>query len=196
MPTNRKNTNTSAAQDPAALLLAALQASAASKPATRRTAATQAETLAQPLTDRDRAALDRMGWTGRLSSPKPSEPKPTAKVKPGPVINPATFADLTPERQASAQFWAGLCATLQRSGGRLWLPEAAAVAAQLGVPITGPSQLAARLTAVTGLPVTRPTSEAGWLVCSIEEPMSGAEIWAQLWNAHLQAFTDAIAAGD
>lgn len=181
---------------PADLLLAALKASASAKPAGRRTAQTIAEILSQPLTDRDRAALDRMGWTGRLSSPKPSEPKPTSKVKPGPVINPATFADLSPERQASAQFWAGLCATLQRSGGRLWLPEAAAVASQLGVAITGPSQLAARLTAVTGLPVTRPTAEAGWLICDIQEPMSGAEIWAQLWAAHLQQFTDAIAAGD
>lgn len=180
--------------DPAALLMAALQASAASKPQQRRTAAIQAEQLSQPLSDRDRAALERMGWTGRLSSPKAAEPKPTHKVKPGPVINPATFADLTPERQARAQFWAGLCATLQRSGGRLWLPEAAAVACQLGVAITGPSQLAARLTAVTGLPVQRPTSEAGWLICDISEAMPGADIWAQLWNAHLQAFTDAIAA--
>lgn len=200
MPTSTRKTAAAApdpkrnSSDPAALLMAALQASAASKPQQRRTAATQAETLAQPLSARDKAALERMGWAGRLSSPKPSEPKPTAKVKPGPVINPATFADLTPERQASAQFWAGLCATLQRSNGRLWLPEAAAVACQLRVAITGPSQLAARLTAVTGLPVTRPTSEAGWLICQIDEAMPGADIWAQLWNAHLQAFTDAIAA--
>ena len=193
MPTNTRKT-ASAAQDPAALLMAALQASAASKPQQRRTAQTTAETLAQPLTDRDRVALERMGWTGRLSSPKAAEPRPTAKVKPGPVINPATFADLTPERQASAQFWGGLCSTLQRSGGRLWLPEAAAVASQLGVAITGPSQLAARLTAVTGLPVQRPTSEAGWLLCDVREPMAGADLWAQLWNAHLQAFTDAVAA--
>ena len=205
MPTNNTRTKTASApepskrnehQDPAALLMAALQASAASKPQQRRTAATQAETLSQPLTDRDKAALERMGWNGRLSSPKAAEPKPTQKVKAGPVINPATFADLTPERQASAQFWAGLCATLQRSNGRLWLPEAAAVASQLGVTITGPSQLAARLTAVTGLPVSRPVTDAGWLVCDIPEPMSGAEIWAQLWNVHAQAFTDAIAAGD
>lgn len=204
MPTNNARTKTASApepskrnqQDPAALLMAALQASAASKPQQRRTAATQAETLAQPLTDRDRVALERMGWTGRLSSPKAAEPKPTAKVKSGPVVNPATFADLTPERQASTQFWAGLCATLQRSSGRLWLPEAAAVASQLGVAITGPSQLAARLTAVTGLPVTRPQDQAGWLICQIDEAMPGADIWAQLWNVHLQAFTDAIAAGD
>ena len=194
MPTSNTRKTASAAQDPAALLMAALQASAASKPQQRRTAQTSTETLAQPLTDRDRVALERMGWTGRLSSPKAAEPRPTAKVKPGPVINPATFADLTPERQASAQFWAGLCATLQRSNGRLWLPEAAAVASQLGVAITGPSQLAARLTAVTGLPVQRPTSEAGWLVCDISEAMPGADIWAQLWNAHLQTFTDAVAA--
>lgn len=198
MPTNnsRTKTNANAAQDPAALLMAALQASAAAKPQQRRTAATQAEQLAQPLTDRDRAALARMGWEGRLSSPKPAEPKPTAKVKAGPVINPATFADLSPDRQASAQFWAGLCSTLARSAGRIWLPEAAAVAAQLGVAITGPAQLAARLSALTGLPVTRPTTDAGWLICDIKEEMSGAQIWAQLWVAHLQQFGDAIAAGD
>lgn len=194
--TNAKTAKTNAAQDPAALLMAALQASAASKPQQRRTAATQAETLAQPLTDRDRAALERMGWTGRLSSPKPSEPKPTAKVKSGPDVNPATFADLAPEHQARTQFWAGLCATLQRSNGRIWIPEVAAVAVQLGVAIESPSQLACRLKTVTGLPVSRPTAEAGWLVCDVQEPMPGAEIWAQLWNVHAQAFTDAIAAGD
>lgn len=203
MPTNTRKTAAAApdpkrnSNDPAALLMAALQASAKTIDRQRRIPRKyQQEQLAQPLTDRDAAALARLGWTGRLSSLKPSEPKPTAKVKPGPVINPATFADLTPERQASAQFWAGLCATLQRSNGRVWIPEAAAVAVQLGVEITGPSQLAARLTAVTGLPVCRPVADAGWLICPIKEEMAGAEIWAQLWNAHLQQFTDAIAAGD
>jgi hypothetical protein len=184
-------------QDPAAeLLAAALQAMAAAslKPA-RRTAQARSEQLAQPLTDRDRVALERMGWTGsRLSSPKAAEPRPTAKVKAGPTVNPATYNDLSQERQASAQFWAGLCSTLARSGGRIWLPEVAAVASQLGVVITGPSQLAGRLSALTGLPVTRPTAEAGWLFCQIDEPMQGAELWAQLWATHLQAFTDAVAA--
>lgn len=205
MPTNTNTRKTAAAapdpkrnsSDPAALLMAALQASAKTIDRQRRIPRKyQQEQLAQPLTDRDAAALARLGWTGRLSSPKPSEPKPTAKAKSGPVINPATFSNLTPERQASAQFWAGLCAILQRSNGRVWIPEAAAVACQLGVEITSPSQLAARLTAVTGLPVSRPVKEAGWLVCPIKEEMSGAEIWAQLWNAHLQAFTDAVAVGD
>jgi hypothetical protein len=186
---NKRN----AAQDPAALLMAALQASAKANPsrATSRSTAA-AEQLAQPLTDRDRAALAQLGWDGRLSSPKPSEPKPTAKVKAGPVINPATYGDLSPERQASSQFWAGLCSVLARSNGRIWLPETAAVAAQLGVEITSPAQLAARLSALTGLPVSRPTNEAGWLICDIKEPMSASEIWAQLWNSHAAAYAAAI----
>ena len=189
----RTKTNANAAHDPAALLLAALQASAAAAPTTRTTRSTaKPEELAQPLTDRDRAALTQLGWVGRLSSPKPAEPKPTAKVKAGPVINPATYGDLSPERQASAQFWAGLCSVLARSNGRVWLPEAAAVAAQLGVEITSPAQLAARLSALTGLPVSRPTDAAGWLVCPISEPMAGAEVWAQLWNAHAAAYGAAI----
>jgi hypothetical protein len=201
----RTNTKTAAAapeprkpaNDPAALLLAALQQMAAEQPQTnaaRRTAATQRETLAQPLTPRDTVALARMGWTGKLSSSKPAEPKPTAKVKSGPTVSVATFADLSPERQASAQFWAGLCSTLARSAGKVWLPEAAAVAAQLGVEITSPAQLAARLSALTGRPVTRPANQAGWLVCDITDPMPAAQIWAQLWAAHLQAFSDTVAA--
>lgn len=189
----RTKTNANAAQDPAALLMAALKASAAAAPTTRTSRSTAApERLAQPLTDRDRAALEQLGWTGRLSSSKPAEPKPTAKVKAGPVINPATYADLSPERQASSQFWAGLCSTLARSNGRVWLPEVAAVAAQLSVEVTGPAQLAARLSALTGLPVSRPTTEAGWLICDIPDPMPAADVWAQLWNAHAAAYGAAI----
>lgn len=181
------------AQDPAALLMAALQASAAAVPTTRTTRSTaKAEELAQPLTDRDKAALAQLGWIGRLSSPKPSAPKPTAKVKPGPVINPATYNDLSPERQASAQFWAGLCSVLARSNGRVWMPEAAAVAAHLNVEITSPAQLAARLSALTGLPVSRPTTEAGWLLCEISEEMPAADLWAELWNTHAAAYAAAI----
>ena len=200
----RTNTKTAAAapeprkpaNDPAALLLAALQQMAAEQPqtnASRRTAATQRETLAQPLTARDKAALARMGWTGKLSSAKPSEPKPTAKVKAGPTVSVATFADLSPERQASAQFWAGLCSTLARSAGKVWLPEVAAVAAQLGVHVENPAQLANRLSSMTGRPVTRPTDQAGWLFCDITEAMPAAQVWAQLWNAHLTVFGDLIA---
>ncbi len=185
------------ANDPAALLAAALQAMAAAQPQTgsgRRTAQTQRETLAQPLTARDRAALARMGWSGKLSSNKPAEPKPRANVKPGPSVKVATFADLSPERQASAQFWAGICSTLARSSGRVWLPEAAAVASQLNVEITGPAQLAARLAALTGCTVTRPADQAGWLHCDLPGEMAGAQLWAQLWASHLQAFSDAVAA--
>ena len=195
MATNNTRTKTNTATDPAALLMAALQASAKAAPTTRTSRSTAApEQLAQPLTDRDRAALEQLGWTGKLSSPKPAEPKPTAKVKAGPVINPATYGDLSPERQASSQFWAGLCSVLARSGGRIWLPEAAAVAAHLGVEITSPAQLAARLSALTGLPVSRPTTEAGWLICDIPEPMAAADAWAQLFNAHLSAYGAAVAA--
>lgn len=198
---NKRN----AAQDPAAeLLAAALQAMAVAslKPAKRTTAQSRSEELAQPLTERDIQALTRAGWIKqngdfqRLSSPQPQQPKPTDKVKAGPTVNVATFADLTPERQASAQFWAGFCSTLARSGGRVWLPEVAAVAAQLGIVFDGPSQLSRRLTSLVGLPVARPKDQAGWLICTIEDPMPGSELWAQLWNTHLQAFTDKIAAGD
>jgi hypothetical protein len=182
------------ANDPASLLAAALDAMrAASCLPTRRTAATRAETLAQPLTARDKAALERMGWTGKLSSNKPAEPKPRANVKPGPSVKVATFADLSPERQASAQFWAGICSTLSRSNGRIWLPEVAAVASQLNVEITGPAQLATRLSALTGCTVTRPADNAGWLHCELPGEMPAANVWAQLWQAHLQAFSDLIA---
>jgi hypothetical protein len=184
------------ANDPNALLAAALQAMAAQQPqanASRRTAQTQREQLSQPLSARDRAALERMGWTGKLSSNKPAEPKPRANAKCGPAVKVATFADLSPERQASAQFWAGICSTLSRSNGRVWLPEAAAVASQLNVEITGPAQLAARLSALTGCTVTRPADQAGWLYCELPGEMAGAQVWAQLWNAHLQAFSDLIA---
>lgn len=180
----------------AELLMAALQASAALNTGTaRRTAQARAEELAQPLTDRDRAALEQLGWAGsRLSSPKPTEPKPMAKVKSGPTINPATYGDLNPQRQANSQFWAGLCSVLARSNGRIWIPEAAAVAAHLGVQLTSPCSLANRLSALTGLPVSRPTDAAGWLVCDITEAMPAADLWAQLWNAHAAAYGAAIAA--
>jgi hypothetical protein len=195
----RKNTSNSnnTAQDPAAILAAALQAMAATqqhKSAARRTAQGNAEVLAQPLTARDKAALERMGWNGRLSSNKPAEPKPRANVKAGPSVKVATFNDLSPERRASAQFWAGICSTLARSNGRVWLPEAAAVASQLNVEITSPAQLAARLAALTGCTVTRPAADAGWLVCELPGEMAGAALWAQLWASHLQAFSDLIAA--
>ncbi len=197
MTRTTKTANTAnTANDPAALLAAALQAMAAQQPQTgsgRRTAATQRETLAQPLTARDKTALARMGWNGKLSSNKPAEPKPRANVKPGPNVKVATFADLSPERQASAQFWAGICSTLSRSNGRIWLPEAAAVASQLNVEITGPAQLATRLSALTGCTVTRPADNAGWLHCELPGEMPAANVWAQLWQAHLQAFSDLIA---
>jgi hypothetical protein len=197
MATRKSTSNSnSTASDPASILAAALQAMAATqqhKSAARRTAQGNAEVLAQPLTARDKAALARMGWNGKLSSGKPAEPKPRANVKPGPAVKVATFADLSPERQASAQFWAGICSTLSRSNGRVWLPEAAAVASQLNVEITGPAQLAARLSALTGCTVTRPADNAGWLHCDLPGEMAGADLWAQLWNAHLQAFSDLIA---
>lgn len=191
--TKTTKTNTAAVADPAALLMAALQASAKANPSRTTSRSTAApEQLAQPLTDRDRAALEQLGWTGKLSSPKPAEPKPTAKVKAGPVINPATYGDLSPERQASAQFWAGICSVLARSNGRVWMPEAAAVAAHLNVEITSPAQLAARLSALTGLPVSRPVADAGWLICDIKEPMAAADVWAQLFNAHASAYGAAV----
>jgi len=189
------------ANDPAALLAAALQAMAAAQPQTgsgRRTAATRAETLAQPLTARDKAALARMGWEGRLSSAKPSQSAPSkrgkADAKPGPRVTVATFRDLSPERQRTTQFWCGLCSTLSRSNGKIWIPEVAAVAAQLQVEIDSPSILCNRLAYVTHCVVSRPADQAGWLVCELPGEMPGADLWAQLWVAHLQAFSDLIAA--
>lgn len=153
----------------------------------RATAQTQAETLAQPLTARETEALARLGWQ-RLSSPKPAAPKPTAKVKDGPTINPATYNDLTKERQQSLKFWAGLCATLSRSNGKVWLPEVACVACELGVMIASPSQLANRLSALTGRTVSRPAGkDAGWLHCDIEEGPQ-AEMLARVWALNAQAF--------
>lgn len=193
----RKNTNTSAAQDPAALLAAALQAVAATQQTNsgRKTSQSKAETLSQPLTARDRYAIDRAGWTGcKLSSSKPAEPKPTAERKSGPAFKAATFRDLSPERQASVQFWAGLCSVISRSAGRVWLPEVAAVSAQLGVPFNGPAQLATRLAALTGCPVTRPATDAGWLCCDLPGEMPGADAWVGIWNANLSAFSAAAIA--
>ena len=201
MATNRKNTSnsnsTNTANDPAALLLAALEAVAATQQTNgnRRTSQSKPETLSQPLTARDRYAIDRAGWTGcKLSSSKPSEPKPTAERKSGPAFKASTFRDLSPERQASVQFWAGLCSTLSRSAGRVWLPEVAAVAAQLGVSFNGPAQLAARLAALTGCPVTRPTTDAGWLACDLPGEMPGADAWTGIWQANLAAFKAAAIA--
>lgn len=177
-------------QNPADLLAAALAAMAAAEPqrSNRSTAATHRETLAQELTPRDQAALTRMGWDGRLSSPKPAAPKPTAQRRPGPTVKVSTFADLSPERQRSAQFWAGLCSTLARSNGRVWLPEVAAAAAALQVPITSPAQLAARLSILTGCSVSRPSAEAGWLICDLPGEMAGAQLWAQLWAQTVASF--------
>lgn len=184
--------------DPIAALLAqALAATAqAQSKGKRQTSNTQRETLAQPLTARDAAALARMGWEGRLSSAKPAEPAPKAKVKAGPVIG-ANFADLTPERQASVRFWAGLCAVLRQNKGQVWLPEAAAVAAVVGIDLKSPTQLATRLAALTGCPVSRPADQAGWLVCPAiaELDAQPAEtLWVQLWNLTAQTFADQIAA--
>jgi hypothetical protein len=199
MATNtRTKTNANAPQDPASLLAAALQAMAASQPGKRVTARTHSETLAQPLTARDRAALERMGWTARLSSAKPSQSAPSkrgkADARSGPRVTVGTFADLSPERQASTQFWAGLCSTLSRSNGKIWIPEVAAVAAQLQVEIDSPAVLANRLAYITHCAVSRPADQAGWLVCELPGEMPAANVWAQLWNAHLTAFGDAIAA--
>jgi hypothetical protein len=189
------------ANDPAALLAAALQAMAAAQPQTnagRRTAQTQREQLSQPLTARDRAALARMGWEGRLSSAKPSQSAPSkrgkAEAKPGPRVTVSTFADLSPERQRTTQFWCGLCSTLSRSNGKIWIPEVAAVAAQLQVELDSPAVLANRLSYVTHCTVTRPADQAGWLHCDLPGEMAAADLWAQLWVAHLQAFTDTVAA--
>ena len=176
--------------DPDELLLQALKAMGAGS--TRSTADTEPEVLevlCQPLSDRDQAALERMGWAGRLTAPKATQPPRKAKKKSGPVINAARFAELTPARQASAQFWAGLCSTLARSNGKVWLPEVAAVAATLGVEIASPAQLAARLAALIGRPVARPEGENGGFLMVEDLPeMNGAQFWAQLWVRHLQTF--------
>jgi len=185
------------ANDPAALLAAALQAMAAAQPASRTTSRTYNETLAQPLTSRDKAALARMGWEGRLSSAKPSQSAPSkrgkADAKPGPRVTVATFRDLSPERQRTTQFWCGLCSTLSRSSGKIWIPEVAAVAAQLQVELDSPAVLANRLAYVTHCTVSRPADNAGWLHCELPGEMPAASVWAQLWQAHLQAFSDLIA---
>lgn len=198
--TTRTRKTTSATPDPQegadALLMAALDAIAQDRHSgTRRTAQTITETLAQELTERDKAALARMGWQ-RLSSPKPATPKPTAKPKNGPTINPSTFEALTPERRASAVFWAGLCSTLSRSNGRVWLPEVAAVAAQLEVCLPSPAQLANRLSALTGAAVERPSAEAGWLICHLDGEMPGSKVWAQLWISYLNAFGASVTTDD
>jgi hypothetical protein len=199
MPANtRTRTNTSATPDPRegadALLAAALAAIAQTQPSGKRqTGQTPTETLSQELTARDRAALTRMGWQ-KLSSNKPAEPKPTAKPKNGPSINPATFAALSQERRNANVFWAGLCSTLSRSNGKIWLPEIAAVAAQLEVLIPSPSQLCNRLAALTGAKVERPQGQAGWLVCNLPGEMVGAPVWVQLWQSHLAAFGATVTA--
>ena len=196
MPANTRKTTT-ATPDPKegadALLAAALAAIAAQSGGARRTSQTLHEVLAQDLTARDKAALARMGWQ-KLSSNKPAEPRPTAKPKAGPTINPASFPTLTQERRNSAVFWAGLCSTLSRSNGKIWLPEVAAVAAQLEVCLPSPSQLANRLSALTGATVQRPQSQAGWLICELPGEMLGASIWVQLWQSHLSAFGATIQA--
>jgi hypothetical protein len=171
---------------------------AAVQPASRTTSRTYSETLAQPLSARDKVALARMGWEGRLSSAKPSQSAPSkrgkADAKPGPRVTVATFRDLSPERQRTTQFWCGLCSTLSRSSGKIWIPEVAAVAAQLQIELDSPAVLANRLAYMTHCTVSRPADSAGWLVCELPGEMAAAHLWAQLWNAHLQAFTDAVAA--
>jgi len=177
------------------ILLQALAAMGATSTSTGDTEPETLETLCQPLSDRDKTALDRMGWGGRLTAPNPTQPPKKAKRKSGPIINPQGFSQLTPQRKASAQFWAGLCSTLSRSGGKVWLPEAAAVAAHLGVEIASPAQLAARLAALIGRPVSRPEGEhGGFLIVESLPEMTGAQLWAQLWARHLQAFTPTTAA--
>lgn len=191
MPSNTKPAAASPAPlDPDELLLQALAAMGATNTSTGDTEPEVLELLAAELSSRDRAALDRMGWTGRLTAPKPTAPPKKAKRKSGPIINPQGFSQLTPQRKASAQFWAGLCSTLARSGGKVWIPEAAAVAAVLGVEIASPAQLAARLAALIGRPVARPEGEnGGFLLVEGLPEMTGAQLWAQLWARHLQAFS-------
>lgn len=176
--------------DPDELLLAALAAMGATNTTAGDTEPEVLELLAAELSSRDRAALDRMGWTGRLTAPKPTAPPKKAKRKNGPIINAKAFSELSPARKASAQFWAGLCSTLARSNGKVWIPEIAAVAAHLGVEIASPAQLAARLAALVGRPVSRPEGEnGGFLMVENLPEMVGAQLWAQLWARHLQAFT-------
>lgn len=181
--------------DPDDLLTAALQAMGGSSSGSSSAAADEPEVLAVPLSDRDRTALERMGWNGHLTAPRPTQPPAKAKKKSGPVINAARFSELTPARQASAQFWAGLCSTLSRSGGKVWIPEAAAVAAHLGVEVASPAQLAARLAALIGRPVARPEGEklGGFLLVQDLPEMNGAQIWARLWVRHLEGFTPTAA---
>ena len=180
--------------DPEELLLQALQAMGATTASTD-TEPEVLEVLCQELSQRDQEALTRMGWNGRLTAPRPTQPPAKAKPKSGPVVNAARFTNLTPQRQASAQFWAGLCSTLARSNGRIWIPEIAAVAAVLGVEIASPAQLAARLAALVGRPVSRPEGEnAGFLTVQDLPEMAGAQLWAQLWVRHLQRFTPTTAA--
>jgi len=182
-----------APMDPDELLLQALAAMGGTN-ASADTEPEVLELLAAELSSRDRAALERMGWSGRLTAPRPTQPPRKAKKKAGPIINAARFAELTPQRQASAQFWAGLCSTLARSNGKVWIPEAAAVAAVLGVEVASPAQLAARLAALIGRPVARPEGEhGGFLVVEDLPEMTGAQLWAQLWSRHLQAFTPTAA---
>lgn len=190
MPSTKPATPAPAPLDPDELLLQALAAMGASTKASAGDTEEVLEVLCQPLSDRDKTALDRMGWCGRLTAPKPTQPPKRAKRKAGPIINAQNFSQLTPQRQASAQFWAGLCSTLARSNGKVWIPEAAAVAAALGVEIASPAQLAARLAALIGRPVARPEGEnAGFLLVQDLPEMTGAQLWAQLWARHLQAFT-------
>lgn len=189
MPSNTKPAPAPAPLDPDELLLQALAAMGATSPSADAQPEIL-ETLCQPLSDRDQAALDRMGWGGRLTAPRPTAPPRKAKKKSGPIINAQNFSQLTPQRRASAQFWAGLCSTLSRANGKVWIPEIAAVAAQLNVEVASPAQLAARLAALIGRPVSRPEGEnAGFLLVEGLPEMTGAQLWAQLWNRHLQAFT-------
>lgn len=180
-----------APMDPDELLLQALAAMGATKSASANTEPEVLEVLCQPLSARDEDALERMGWAGRLTAPRPTQPPAKAKKKSGPVINAARFSELTPARQASSQFWAGLCSTIARNGGKVWLPEIAAVAATLGVEVASPAQLSARLAALIGRPVARPEGEklGGFLVVSDLPEMNGAQLWAQLWARRVQAFT-------
>jgi len=195
MPSTKPATASPSPLDPDELLLQALAAMGAStKASTGDSEPEVLEVLCQPLSDRDQTALDRMGWTGRLTAPRPTAPPRKAKAKSGPIINPQGFSQMTPQRQASAQFWAGLCSTLARSNGRVWIPEIAAVAAALNVEIASPAQLSARLAALIGRPVARPEGEnGGFLIVKDLPEMVGAQLWAQLWSRRLQAFTPTAA---
>lgn len=150
------------------------------------------ENFFQPLTITDAAALQEIGWTGKLSSNRQSIPRPNSKIKSGPTFVPENFGYLTEQRKASIQFWSGLCSVLSQNNGRVWMPEVAAVAVHLGVCIPTPSQLASRLSAMTGLAVSRPRSAAGWLYCKIDNQPKGVELWSQLWMTHLVAFRKSV----